>query len=89
MSSSTSWPHYHRGRPANECPAGGLDPERRRLFVIDGSQALRTAIDQVFGSDTPMQRCRNHKVRNVVGRLPQGEHEQSKATLWASFKLDA
>jgi hypothetical protein len=29
----------------------GLDPERRRLFVIDGSKALRKAIDQVFEQD--------------------------------------
>ena len=31
----------------------GLDPRRRRLFVIDGSKALRKGIDQVFGSESP------------------------------------
>jgi transposase-like protein len=69
--------------------ARGLDPTRRRLFVIDGAKALRTAIDAVFGGDTPVQRCRNHKVRNVVGYLPKDQHEQAKATLKAAFKLDA
>jgi putative transposase len=69
--------------------ARGLKPGRRRLFVIDGAKALRTAIDAVFGGDTPVQRCRNHKVRNVTGHLPQGQHEQAKATLRAAFKLDA
>ena len=69
--------------------ARGLDPARRRLFVIDGATALRTAIDAVFGGDTPVQRCRNHKVRNVVGYLPKDQHEQAKATLKAAFKLDA
>ena len=69
--------------------ARGLDPRRRRLFVIDGSKALRSAIDQVFGSATPVQRCRNHKVRNVTGYLPKDQHEQAKATLKAAFKLDA
>jgi putative transposase len=29
--------------------ARGVKPTRRRLFVIDGSKALRTAIDQVYG----------------------------------------
>lgn len=29
--------------------ARGVSPFRRRLFVIDGSKALRKAIDQVFG----------------------------------------
>jgi transposase-like protein len=38
----------------------GRDPARRRLVVIDGSKALRKAIDQVFGDGTPVQRCRNH-----------------------------
>jgi transposase-like protein len=67
----------------------GLDPERRRLFVIDGAKALRAAIDRVFGTDQPVQRCRNHKVRNVTGHLPEDQHEQAKATLRAAFKLDA
>ena len=33
-----------------ELVARGLDVKRRRLFVIDGSKALRKAIDQVFGA---------------------------------------
>jgi putative transposase len=69
--------------------ARGLAPKRRRLFVIDGAKALRAAIDAVFGMDTPVQRCRNHKVRNVTGHLPKEQHEQAKATLRAAFKLDA
>jgi putative transposase len=69
--------------------ARGLDSKRRRLFVIDGAKALRTAIDVVFGSDTPVQRCRNHKVRNVTGYLPKDQHEQARSTLKAAFKLDA
>ena len=28
----------------------GLDPRRARLFVLDGSKALRAAVGQVFGS---------------------------------------
>lgn len=66
-----------------------LDPKRRYLFVVDGAKALRSAIDTVFGGDQPVQRCRNHKLRNVVGHLPEDQHEQAKATLRAAFKLDA
>jgi transposase-like protein len=69
--------------------ARGLDPTRRRLFVIDGAKALRTAIDAVFGGETPVRRCRDHKVRNVTGYLPKDQQEQAKATLKAAFKLDA
>jgi putative transposase len=67
----------------------GLDPKRRYLFVVDGAKALRSAIDTVFGADQPVQRCRNHKLRNVVGHLPEEQQEQAKATLRAAFKLDA
>lgn len=69
--------------------ARGVDPARRRLFVIDGSQALRKAIDQVFGGANPVQRCRNHKLRNVVGHLPKDQHDQARSTLKAAFKLSA
>jgi hypothetical protein len=29
--------------------ARGVNPDQKRLFVIDGSKALRTAINAVFG----------------------------------------
>jgi transposase-like protein len=67
----------------------GLDSKRRRLFVIDGSLAPRSAIDLIFGVETPVQRCRNHKLRNVLGHLPEAQHDQAQATLKAAFKLDA
>jgi transposase-like protein len=67
----------------------GVDPQRRRLFVIDGSKALRTAINAVFGSDSLVQRCRQHKLRNVVERLPKQERGQVQALLRAAWKMDA
>lgn len=67
----------------------GLDTKRRRLFVIDGSKALRKAIDQVFGPEHPVQRCRNHKLRNVVGHLPKDQHAQVKSAMRAAWKLEA
>ena len=36
----------------------------------------------------PVQRCRNHKIRNVLGHLPKEQHEQAKATLKAAFKIE-
>jgi transposase-like protein len=67
----------------------GLDPKRRRLFVIDGSKALRKGIDEVFGSDNPIQRCRNHKIRNVLGYLPDDRKADVQAAMKAAFKLEA
>lgn len=66
----------------------GLSADTKRLFVIDGSKALRAGIRKVFG-DAPVQRCRAHKLRNVVGRLPEEQREQAQATLRAAWKLDA
>ena len=65
-----------------------LSPPTRRFWVIDGSKALRKAIDQVFGPQ-PVQRCRNHKLRNVLGHLPKEDHDQVKAVIRAAWKLEA
>ncbi len=65
----------------------GLDPKRRYLFVIDGSKALRAAIDAVFGERNPVQRCRHHKIENVMGYLPEHLKEQVKVVLRAAFRL--
>jgi len=67
----------------------GLDPKRRRLFVIDGSKALRKAIHQVFGAKNPVQRCRNHKIRNVLSYLPDEQKDQVQAAMKAAFQLEA
>lgn len=66
----------------------GVDPARRRLFVIDGSKALRTAINAVFGTETPVQRCRNHKLRNVLGRLPREQQAQTASLMRAAWKMN-
>jgi putative transposase len=66
----------------------GVDPTRRRLFIIDGSKALRTAINAVFGAETPVQRCRNHKLRNVLGRLPREQQAQTASLMRAAWKMN-
>ena len=68
--------------------AQGVDPHRKRLFVIDGSKALRTAINAVFGVENHVQRCRLHKLRNVVDRVPEDQKDQVKALLKAAWRLD-
>lgn len=67
--------------------ARGIDPGRRYLFVIDGSKALRSAIDRVFGPRHPVQRCRNHKIKNVCDKLPKDLSEQVKAVMKAAYRL--
>ena len=69
--------------------ARGVGPEQRRLYVIDGSKALRCGIDSVYGSDNAVQRCRNHKERNVLGHLPEEMKDQVGCTLKAAWKLNS
>jgi len=67
----------------------GIDPKQRRLFVIDGSKALRCAIDSIFGPANPVQRCRNHKIKNVMDYLPDDLKDQAKTSMQAAFRLEA
>ncbi len=67
----------------------GIDPAQPRLFVIDGAKALRAGIDAVFGKDHAVQRCRNHKLRNVLDHLPLDQQGQTKSAMKAAFTLEA
>jgi len=49
----------------------GLPTERGLLFVIDGAKALHKAISDIFGERALIQRCREHKKRNVTDALPE------------------
>jgi putative transposase len=52
----------------------GLDADRARLWVIDGGKALRKAIVQTCGTTALVQRCQEHKRRNVLEHLPEDLH---------------
>ena len=67
----------------------GVRPDRRRLFVIDGSKALRAALEAVFGPQHPVQRCRKHKLDNVAGHLPRELQGQVKTLMRAAYRLSA
>jgi transposase-like protein len=59
----------------------GLDADRMRLWVIDGGKALRKAIVQTFGERALVQRCQEHKRRNVIEHLPKPMHASVKRAL--------
>ena len=65
----------------------GLRTDQQYLFVIDGAKALRAGIEEVFGSDQPVQRCRNHKMRNVLDELPRDQQPQVVNVMRAAWKL--
>lgn len=65
----------------------GLRTDQQYLFVIDGAKALRAGIEEVFGGEQPVQRCRNHKMRNVLDELPREQHAQVLNVMRAAWKL--
>ncbi len=66
----------------------GLPMDRKYLFVIDGAKALRAAIEEVFGDDQPVQRCRNHKLDNVLKELPKEQQNQTRNLMRAAWKVN-
>ena len=73
-----------------ELVSRGLNCERRMLVVMDGSKALRKAVQMIFGNNALVQRCRIHKQRNVLDQLPQEKRAQAAWRLRAAWgKKDA
>jgi len=64
----------------------GLSPEAPVLFVIDGSKALRKAVKDRF-SGAVVQRCRIHKMRNVIEHLPLAKRRAMQAKLSLAYRL--
>ena len=64
----------------------GLDTEQGVLCVLDGAKALRKAVRDVLGVQTPVHRCVRHKERNVLDHLPERDRPAIKRRLrraWA------
>jgi len=68
--------------------ARGLDPEVPRLYIVDGSRALSTAIRRTFGSTAAVQRCQIHKGRNIIERLDEHLHAGVKKALRQAWDQD-
>ena len=64
----------------------GLDPLLGYLFVIDGGKALRKAIRDVFGKRALVQRCQQHKRRNVLDHLPKSLHASTSRILREAYR---
>jgi len=66
----------------------GLDVDHGVLVVIDGAKALRRAVRDVLGADTPVQRCVRHKERNVLAHLPERDRPLVRRRLRQAWALD-
>lgn len=65
----------------------GLDVDRPMLVVIDGSTALRSAVDKFFGDNGVVQRCQQHKREDLKKYLPQNYHAEVDRKLKAAYAM--
>ena len=63
----------------------GLRTDRSLLVILDGAQALHTAVTQTFGRAALVQRCQVHKRRNVLEHLPDAQRPWVKAILTRAY----
>src|SRR5712691_11444950 len=63
----------------------GLRTDRSLLVILDGSKALRRAVDHTFGRAACVQRCQVHKTRNILDYLPDGQRPWAHAILRRAY----
>jgi putative transposase len=64
----------------------GLDSSCGLLVVIDGGKALASAVRKTFGAQAKIQRCVEHKVRNVQDYLHKEERSWVSRTIRQAVK---
>ena len=64
----------------------GLEPDKPRLYVLDGSKALHKAVSDTFGKNAVIQRCQVHKKRNVLAQLPESEKANVSIALTNAYR---
>lgn len=57
------------------------------LVTLDGSKALKSAVDRVWGEKALIQRCQEHKIRNVQSYLPESLHGEVRRRLKAAYGM--
>jgi transposase-like protein len=63
----------------------GVNFNEPRLYLLDGSKALRAAVIAFAGDAAFIQRCQVHKIRNVIGYLPEAERPSVKFRMRAAY----
>jgi transposase-like protein len=65
----------------------GVDFNQPRLYLVDGSKAIRAAIRSFAGDAAFVQRCQVHKIRNVAAYLPEAERPAVKFKMRAAYQM--
>lgn len=69
----------------DQMSARGVTFHQPRLYLLDGSRALRAAVVRFAGDAAFIQRCQVHKIRNVTGYLPEAERPGVKFRMRAAY----
>jgi len=64
----------------------GVDFNEPRLYLLDGSRALRAAVISFAGDAAFIQRCQVHKIRNVAEYLPEESRHAVKFRMRAAYQ---
>lgn len=67
----------------------GFDISACKLAVIDGSKALRKALDDVFGKELLIQRCQVHKKKNVAEYVPKEMRETVRRAISEAYNAES
>ena len=63
----------------------GVDFQQPRLYLVDGSKAIRRAILTYAGDAAFIQRCQVHKIRNVIEYLAESQRPAVKFRMRAAY----
>ncbi len=65
----------------------GVDFEVPRLYILDGGKALFAGVRHAAGKSAIVQRCQVHKIRNVIGHLPEEHHGHVRQKLHSAYGM--
>jgi transposase-like protein len=63
----------------------GVNFQQPRLYLVDGSKAIRRGILTYAGEAAFIQRCQVHKIRNVTEHLPESQRPGVKFRMRAAY----
>jgi putative transposase len=73
----------------HDLTARHLAMDHPMLIVIDGSPALRSAVDKFFGANAFVQRCQQHKRENVMHYLADERRAEYARKLKAAWSMNS
>ena len=65
----------------------GLQTDRPMMVLLDGAKALRTAVEETFGTRAIVQRCQLHKRRNVLQHLSKRYHAEYERKISTAYGM--